>query len=106
MTRNGDVRWVNEHTNVERDAAGGVKNFQGIVIDITERRLADDSVRESRAKYQAIVDSFDGLIYISSRDYRIEFMNRKLFERTGRDALGEPCYGHARFGYCLPVVRQ
>jgi PAS domain S-box-containing protein len=92
MTRGGDVRWVNEHTHVERDAAGGVKNFEGIVIDVTERKLAEDSIRESRAKYQAIVDSFDGLIYVSSRDYHIEFMNRKLIERTGRDAVGEYCY--------------
>ncbi|MGA7829106.1 MAG: PAS domain S-box protein [Geobacteraceae bacterium] len=92
MTKGGDIRWVNEHTNVERDAAGGVKNFEGIVIDVTERKQAEDSFRASRAKYQAIVDSFDGLIYISSQDYRIEFMNRKLIERTGRDAVGEYCY--------------
>ncbi len=92
MTKGGDIRWVNEHTNVERDTAGVVESFEGIVIDVTERRRAEDSIRESRAKYQAIVDSFDGLIYISSRDDRIEFMNRKLIERTGRDAVGEYCY--------------
>jgi len=92
MTKGEDVRWVNEHTHVERDAAGAVKYFEGIVIDVTERRQAEDSIRESRAKYQAIVDSFDGLIYISSQDYRIEYMNRKLIERTGRDAVGDYCY--------------
>ena len=102
MTKGGDVRWVNEHTNVERDAAGCVKNFEGIVIDVTERKLAEDSIRESRAKYQAIVDSFDGLIYICSQDYRIEFMNRKLIERTGREAVGEYCYKvmHDRDSVC------
>jgi len=92
MTKGGEIRWVNEHTNVERDTAGGVKNFEGIVIDVTERKRAEDLISASRAKYQAIVDSFDGLIYISSQDYRIEFMNRKLIERTGRDAVGEYCY--------------
>ena len=91
-TKGGEIRWVNEHSNVERDSSGGVKNFEGIVIDVTERKEAEDSIRESRAKYQAIVDSFDGLIYISSQDYRIEFMNRKLIERTGRDAVGDYCY--------------
>jgi len=102
MTKGGDIRWVNEHTHVERDAAGGVKNFEGIVIDITERKRAEDSVLESRAKYQAIVDSFDGLIYVCSQDYRIEFMNRKLIERTGRDAVGELCYTvmHGRDSIC------
>jgi PAS domain S-box-containing protein len=91
-TKDGETRWVNEQTNIERDATGGVKNFEGIVIDVTERKRAEDSIRASREKYQALVDSFDGLIYISSQDYRIEFMNRKLIERTGRDAVGEYCY--------------
>jgi PAS domain S-box-containing protein len=102
MTKGGDVRWVNEHTHVERDAAGNVKNYEGIVIDVTERKLAEEAIQESRAKYQAIVDSFDGLIYICSQDYRIEFMNRKLIERTGRDAAGEYCYRvlHERDSVC------
>ncbi len=60
--------------------------------DITRRKEAERATEESRAKYQAIVDSFDGLIYICSQDHRIEFMNRKLVERTGRDAVGEHCY--------------
>jgi PAS domain S-box-containing protein len=102
ITRNGAVRWVNEHSHVERDGAGGVRTFEGIVIDVTERKLADDLIRESRGKYQAIVDSFDGLIYICSQDYRVEFMNRMLIERTGRDAVGEYCYKvlHDRDSVC------
>jgi len=91
-TKDGEIRWVNEHSNIERDTAGGVKNFEGIIIDVTERKRAEDSIRASREKYQALVDSFDGLIYISSQDCRIEFMNRKLIDRTGRDAVGEFCY--------------
>lgn len=91
-TRGGEIRWVNEHSNIEREATGGVKNFEGIIIDVTERKRAEDAIRASREKYQALVDSFDGLIYISSQDCRIEFMNRKLIERTGRDAVGEYCY--------------
>lgn len=102
VTKGKDVRWINEHTHVERDAAGVVLNFEGIVIDVTERKRAEDSIRVSRAKYQAIVDSFDGLIYICSQDYRIEFMNRKLIERTGREAIGEFCYQvlHDRDSVC------
>ncbi|MFZ5906987.1 MAG: PAS domain S-box protein [Nitrospirota bacterium] len=47
---------------------------------------------ESEARYSAIVEAFEGLIYISSKDYRIEFMNQHLIERTGYDAIGEYCY--------------
>jgi len=38
---------------------------------------------------RAMLESFDGLIYICSPDYRIEFMNENLIRRTGRKAVGE-----------------
>jgi signal transduction histidine kinase len=92
ITKGGEVRWVNEHTKVERNAEGCLTHFQGIVIDVTDRKQMEEAIRESRAKYQAIVDNFEGIIYICSQDYRIEFMNRKLIERTGYDGTGELCY--------------
>ncbi|MRR07680.1 MAG: PAS domain S-box protein, partial [Deltaproteobacteria bacterium] len=102
MTKEGEVRWVNEHTHVERDALGGVKYFEGIVIDVTERKLVEEELRDSKEKYRSIVDAYDGYIYISSQDHRVEFMNRKLIERTGRDAVGEYCYQvvHDRDSVC------
>lgn len=57
-----------------------------------ERNQAEEAVRESEARYRAIVEAFDGLIYICTPDYRIEFMNRQLVERTGYDGTGELCY--------------
>jgi PAS domain S-box-containing protein len=50
------------------------------------------ALKESEAHYRAIVEAFDGLIYICSQDYRIKFMNRQFIERTGYDATGELCY--------------
>jgi PAS domain S-box-containing protein len=48
MTKGGDVRWINEHSNVERDAAGGVVNFEGIVIDVTERKLFEEELQRQK----------------------------------------------------------
>lgn len=102
ITKGGDARWVNEHTRVERDASGEVKNFEGIVIDVTEHKRMEEELRNSKEKYRSIVDAFDGIIYICSQDYRVEFMNRKLIERTGYDATGEYCYQvlHGRDSVC------
>ena len=47
---------------------------------------------EIEARLRAMIDSFDGFIYICSRDYRIEYMNERLIERTGHDGTGELCY--------------
>ncbi|MDD2897339.1 MAG: PAS domain S-box protein [Desulfuromonadaceae bacterium] len=79
--------------------ASPLRNQSGTIIgaleshrDITELKMATFELRESRKRYQAIVDAYDGLLYICSQDYRILFMNSKLIERTGHDATGEQCY--------------
>ena len=89
--RDGSLLWVHER---QRAVTGDDGELVVLVVweDVTERRVADKAVRESEAKYRAIVEAVDGLIYVCSPEYRIEFMNRQLIERTGRDATGELCY--------------
>jgi PAS domain S-box-containing protein len=62
MTRDGDIRWVNEHTNVERDAAGGVKNFEGIVIDITERKLVEEQLERQKRQLQELNSTLENRV--------------------------------------------
>lgn len=49
-------------------------------------------MNELPERYQAIVEAFDGHIYICSADLRIEYMNQQLIKRSGRDGTGELCY--------------
>lgn len=39
--KDGQTRWVDERTAVERDAQGEITQYQGIVIDITDRKNAE-----------------------------------------------------------------
>jgi len=54
--------------------------------------LVQHKGKESHSRYQAVVEGYDGLIYIVSATRNIEFMNRKLIEVLGRDATGEICH--------------
>ena len=74
------------------DAEGKVNGLFGISRDITERIQAEQRLRLSMEKYQAIIEAFDGLILIISDDYRIEFTNGKMINRTGENPVGEFCY--------------
>ncbi len=56
------------------------------------RPAVGKSPAEIEARLRAMIDSFDGFIYICSRDYRIEHMNERLIERTGHDGTGELCF--------------
>jgi PAS domain S-box-containing protein len=74
------------------DEAGNLRGYRGVDKDITEHKLAENARLENLARYQAVVEAFDGFIYICSQDFRVEFMNQRLVERTGRNAVGESCY--------------
>ncbi len=74
------------------DEAGNLKGYRGVDKDITERKLAEAARLESMERYRAVVEAFDGFLYICSPDFRMEFMNQRLIDRTGRNAIGETCY--------------
>ncbi len=62
----------------------------------------------TEARLRAMIDAFDGFIYVCSRDYRIEYMNERLIARTGRDATGELCYKalHDREDICPWCINE
>ena len=41
ITRGGDVCWIDDRTVIERNPEGQITNYQGLVIDITERKQAE-----------------------------------------------------------------
>jgi PAS domain S-box-containing protein len=47
---------------------------------------------ENNRLFNAMVDAFDGMIYICSLDFTIEFLNDRMIQHLGYDATGELCY--------------
>jgi PAS domain S-box-containing protein len=50
------------------------------------------SDRNRLSYFEAIVEAFDGMVYVCSPDNRIEFVNRQAVAQMGRDPVGEPCH--------------
>lgn len=48
FTGDGNIRWVEERTFIQRDVKGDVTHFQGIVVDVTERREAQEMLEIQR----------------------------------------------------------
>jgi PAS domain S-box-containing protein len=83
----------------ERDKADLINELQALRQQVTalereesrHHRLSE-AWRDLWAQYEAIIEAFDGLIYICSQNYEVEFMNQRFIERTGSYPLGQKCY--------------
>ncbi len=64
--------------------------------ELEEQRVRNQRLveawRDLWAQYDAMIEAFDGLIYICSQNYEVEFMNQRFIERTGYYPLGQKCY--------------
>lgn len=90
----GAWRWVTARGQVERDADGRAVRFPGVVIDITERkraeeslaRVTEDSERRKRL-YEAILSATPDFVYVFSLDHRVLYANDSLVAMWG---VGNP----------------
>jgi PAS domain S-box-containing protein len=72
------------------------------------RKKIEEALKEREARLTAIIGASDGLIYICSKDFIVEFMNERLIKRTGYDATGELCFKvlHDRDSVCTWCVNE
>lgn len=66
----------------------------------TDRKLLVEILKENDRLFYAMVDAFDGMIYICSMNHRIEYLNDRMIEHIGHNATGEYCY--KAFGRSTP----
>lgn len=89
--KDGTMRWVRATTVPCKDTTGRLISYDGLVSDITDRREADDLLRQSEALYQSLVASLPQCIMRKDREGRFVFVNQRFAEMlhvTPADVLG------------------
>ena len=92
LAKNGDIHWVEDQTSVERDAQGNKIYNQGILVDITERKLAEEELRKSEEKFRRIVETAGEGFILMDENLAIVDVNDaycRLLGYTREEVLGK-----------------
>ena len=104
-THSGEWKWVESRGMVvERDAKGTAVRMTGTNADITERKLAETSLRERETQLRLVIENVPALIAYLDVDRRYRFVNKRYAEffgftpediigKKGIEVIGEQAYG-------------
>jgi len=67
----GETRWLWERGRGTYDREGRLLFVEGFVTDITERKLAEEALRESQKRNKALLDANPDMMFVFSADGRI-----------------------------------
>ena len=80
---NGDTRWIWACGDCYRGLSGGAARMFGIVEDVTERKRADEALRESEERFQAMANGIPQLAWMAEADGSIFWYNQRWYDYTG-----------------------
>lgn len=83
VTADGHVRWIEDQTSVVRDEAGNKTHNQGILIDITERKVAEEKLQKSEEKFRRIVETASEGFLLMNEDLTIVDVNNAYCRMLG-----------------------
>ena len=87
----GRYRWVHASGRCDLDAAGQPLRFPGVLVDIDERKRAEEQLRRSEAEanearntLQAVIAAIPALVYVKNREGRMLIANGPTLDLIGK----------------------
>jgi len=101
LTKAGDLRWVNERTFIQRNEEGEVTHFQGIVLDISDRKKSEKALKEALETQEAlktVINNNPAVVFLwrNEENWPAEFVSQNVvqFGYTVEDfTSGKVLYG-------------
>jgi two-component system cell cycle sensor histidine kinase/response regulator CckA len=102
--RDGSHRSLLVSASAIYDREGNYNGTLGMVVDITERKRAEESLRESEEKLDAMLQSIGDHMSMMDEDLNILWANEVAKKLFGNDIIGKKCYEvyHQRQEPCEP----
>lgn len=93
--KDGSVIWISENARSVYDAAGKFLYYEGTVEDISDRKEAEEALRNNELLYHSLVDALPQNIFRKDVEGRFTFVNQlfcQTVKRRVEDILGKTDY--------------
>ena len=82
----GSIRWAVARGRAVFEGAGADRlaiRFLGTIIDVTDRKLAEQGLRDSEARFRQLADAMPQIVWTARPDGYLDYYNRRWYEFTG-----------------------
>jgi PAS domain S-box-containing protein len=81
--KDGSYAFVSDRGYVIRDKNGHPVRSIGSIMDITEKKKAEEAIKKSEEKYRILIETMNEALIFVDNDDKIQFVNRSLCEMYG-----------------------
>ena len=104
IRKDGTKRYIEASVLLQKDSSGKPIGFRGIIRDITERKRAEEALRESEEKYRTLVETSPDAITLMDLNLNIVMGNQPALNLYGYENLQE-VIGQSAFDFIAPEDR-
>jgi PAS domain S-box-containing protein len=88
----GELRWIARRAEFVLDEKGRPVDMIGVVQDITLRKSAEVSLRESELRFKVLAQAMPNQVWTAAPDGRLDWFNDRIFDYSGmtfHDLVGD-----------------
>jgi PAS domain S-box-containing protein len=93
--KDGSLQWISVNVRIVRDVKGKTLYYEGTMMDITNRKMAEEALAESEERYRTAIEHSNDAVAIIHGDNH-QYVNRRFVEIFGYDKpeemIGQPIF--------------
>lgn len=82
----GEFRWFQVNGVAARDAAGRIVRWYGVNTDVHDRKVMEEQLRESEARFRQMADHAPVMVWVTEPDGACSFLSQSWYDFTGQAA--------------------
>ncbi len=83
VQKDGSVRWIEAIGRCRFDAAHRPLRFPGVGVEITDRKVAEEKIRDAAARFRFLAESMPQKIFTAKASGEVDYFNHQWMEFTG-----------------------